>query len=61
MSVTPEMLMTWRGRLIEELSREELIDALRQVGAELENSRERHISSIRLMADLHRAVRQCAS
>jgi hypothetical protein len=42
----------WMGRDIEDMSREELIEVVKQLGRDLENTRSFATSSIRTMANL---------
>lgn len=45
-------LVSWYGKNINDLTREELLDAFKQLARAYENDRKFHISSMRFMRDL---------
>lgn len=47
--------MLWKGKPLEELSKEELLAALRELGALYYEHNEQHRRSFRLLRDLYRA------
>ena len=50
------MKTLWMGRDIETMSREELIDVVKRLGRDLENTRNLAASTIRTMASMARAA-----
>lgn len=50
-----KMITVYRGRPITELSREELIEALEEVGSDLERERKGRLDDIQFLTDLHKS------
>ena len=53
-----QTICTWMGRNIEELSKEELVDVVKQLGRNLEEERKRHMGTLDMWAAFRRAGAQ---
>jgi len=51
-----KMISVYRGRPITELSREELIEALEEVGSDLERERKGRLDDINFLHELHKST-----
>ena len=56
MTTIPRRIALWKGRPIDELSREELIEALNTMGNLYEQEREQHMRSVRFLTDCVKAA-----